>query len=83
MLRTIQPGDIHVLVMLTCAQRKKKYPVLMADKNVVRMLVREMSHLIGRPATQRVVCDVMESVFVRAERNPIFTMHRAYMEEER
>lgn len=81
MARTLEPRDIHRLVILTAYFRKEKFPSIMRDQRVIRLLESELLHLVGRPVAKHSVCSEMEKVFARAERQPIWTLHRAYLLE--
>lgn len=78
----VSAEEVQFVVRLTCHKRAKKYPVLMGDRAVIRLLESEVMDAVkGKMLTHRQRVDVFEAILSRAERNPIFTLHRAHMQE--
>lgn len=78
----VSAEEVQFVVRLTCRKRAKKYPVLMRDRAVIRLLESEVMDAVkGKMFTHRQRIDVFGAIFSRAERNPIFTLHRAHMQE--
>lgn len=79
----VSPEEVRFVVRFTCHQRARKYPVLMRDTTVIRMLESEVMGAVGgKMLTLEQRIDAFKAVISRAERDPIWALHKAYAQEE-